>query len=127
MSGNRIRVLSSGLAAAVLAAVVPDKAEPGKLEESDARESLKDFESVRIHPDRKVTFRLPAPKASEVSVWVDTMHAKETPLKKGSDGVWSVILGPFQPEVSTPNGLAGWDRSRQRCTPRNSKRISRSC
>ena len=52
--------------------------------------------SPEVHADRKVTFRVRAPKASEVTVTGDWMAtgAKEA-MTKGDDGVWSVTLGPL--------------------------------
>ncbi len=55
--------------------------------------------SPEIQPDRQVTFRIYAPKASEVSLRGDWM---ETPgpakLAKDEKGVWSVSVGPLAPD-----------------------------
>ena len=54
--------------------------------------------SPEVHPDRTVTFRLPAAKAHDVSVsgeWT----AGSTPLAKAEDGVWSVTVGPLPPDI----------------------------
>jgi enterochelin esterase family protein len=53
--------------------------------------------SPELQPDRKVTFRLRAPAAKEVSVWGDWGPA--VPLARADDGVWSVTLGPLAPEL----------------------------
>jgi enterochelin esterase family protein len=55
--------------------------------------------SPEVHGDRRVTFRVYAPKASEVSVSGDWMAvgAKESMHKEGDDGVWSVTVGPLEP------------------------------
>ena len=56
--------------------------------------------SPEIHPDRKVTFRIQAPKASEVTVRGDWMEGGAPPvLTKGDDGVWSVTVGPLAPDL----------------------------
>ncbi|HVK07203.1 MAG TPA: alpha/beta hydrolase-fold protein [Gemmataceae bacterium] len=53
--------------------------------------------SPEVHPDRKVTFRIRAPKATEVSVRGDWMASAAT-LEKDSNGVWSVTVGPLTPD-----------------------------
>jgi enterochelin esterase-like enzyme len=52
--------------------------------------------SPEVHADRKVTFRVRAPKASEVTLTGDWMAtgAKEA-MTKGDGGVWSITLGPL--------------------------------
>ena len=56
--------------------------------------------SPEIHGGGKVTFRIRAPKASEVKVsgeWSgDTIE-----LTKDAEGVWSVTLGPLAPDKSS--------------------------
>ncbi len=58
--------------------------------------------SPEVLPDRRVTFRLAAPKASEVTLWGDWMQggAREI-LVKDASGVWSVTVGPFEPNIYT--------------------------
>jgi enterochelin esterase family protein len=52
--------------------------------------------SPEIHADRTVTFRIRAPKASEVGLFGDWMPiGKLEPLNKGADGVWSITTGPI--------------------------------
>lgn len=48
-----------------------------------------------IHPDRTVTFRITAPDAREVALWLDGPHA----MAKDSEGNWSVTIGPLAPEI----------------------------
>jgi len=58
--------------------------------------------SPEVRPDRTVTFRLRAPKASEVTVtgdWMLDYPSSKTPLTKDSDGVWSVTVGPLVPNI----------------------------
>jgi enterochelin esterase-like enzyme len=53
-----------------------------------------------VHPDHRVTFRIKAPKASEVSLTGDWLGAAPpTKLEKDASGVWSVTLGPFEPSM----------------------------
>ena len=51
--------------------------------------------SPDVHPDRTVTFRLYAPKASEAAFFGDWMKTgTNEKMAKGTDGVWSVTVGP---------------------------------
>lgn len=55
--------------------------------------------SPEVHADRKVTFRLFAPKAGEVvlmgSPGILEVIKKPTPLQKDDKGVWSLTVGPL--------------------------------
>ena len=54
--------------------------------------------SPEVLPDHKVTFRVNAPKAAEVTFtgdWITTGGAQK--MAKGDDGVWSITLGPLAP------------------------------
>jgi enterochelin esterase-like enzyme len=55
----------------------------------------------KVLPDRKITFRIEAPSASEVQVVVGTEHADQHsyPMTKSADGVWSATIGPVDPEI----------------------------
>lgn len=56
--------------------------------------------SPEVHPDRTVTFRIRAPKASEVTLTGDWLGTAQPPaLAKDEKGVWSVTLGPFEPSI----------------------------
>ncbi len=56
--------------------------------------------SPEVHPDNKVTFRLRAPQATLVEVTGEVARGKgPQAMTKGSDGVWSLTLGPFTPEI----------------------------
>jgi len=55
-------------------------------------------QSPEIGADRRVTFRLNAPKAQEVTLTGEFLKGG-TPLVKGADGVWSVTVGPIDPEI----------------------------
>jgi enterochelin esterase family protein len=56
--------------------------------------------SPEVHSDRRVTFRLEAPKASEATLFGDWMTVGDKlPMTKGDDGVWSVTAGPLEPSV----------------------------
>ena len=61
--------------------------------------------SPEIHPDKSVTFRLFAPKASEVllmgSPGILEFIKAPKPLSKDEKGVWSVTVGPVPPGFYT--------------------------
>ena len=56
--------------------------------------------SPQVQPDRTVTFRIRAPKASEVTIagdfWLQENRADK--LTKGEDGVWSITTEPLHPD-----------------------------
>jgi enterochelin esterase-like enzyme len=54
--------------------------------------------SPEVAADRRVTFRLLAPAAHEVLLSGEFMPGNR-PLTKGDDGVWSVTVGPLEPEI----------------------------
>jgi enterochelin esterase family protein len=65
--------------------------------------------SPEVHADGTVTFRLQAPKASEVTLTGDWLPAAEK-LTKDEQGIWSVKLGPLEPGLGiysfTTDGVA---------------------
>jgi enterochelin esterase-like enzyme len=57
--------------------------------------------SPEVYPDRRATFRLYAPKASEVTLFGDWMPLNSNqPMTKDDQGVWSVTVGPLSPGIS---------------------------
>jgi enterochelin esterase family protein len=54
--------------------------------------------SPEVHPDKKVTFRIYAPKASEVTFRGDWMDGPPVALTKDDKGVWSATAGPLRPD-----------------------------
>jgi enterochelin esterase-like enzyme len=61
---------------------------------------------TQVLPDRRVTFRLLAPKANEVEVVVGIKSAVYEPqgtttieMTKDANGFWTVTLGPFEPNL----------------------------
>jgi len=54
--------------------------------------------SPEVHPDRTITFRLLAPNAKDVSVHGE-FSGKPIPMIKDEKGVWSVTVGPVDPNV----------------------------
>jgi len=53
-------------------------------------------DSPVVHPDRKVTFRLHAPKARTVTLGCRFAPGLK-PMKKDPNGIWSLTLGPAEP------------------------------
>jgi len=57
--------------------------------------------SPEVLPDCRVTFRIYAPKASEVSVqgdWITQGRGTGGPLRKDDQGIWSITVGPLVPD-----------------------------
>jgi enterochelin esterase-like enzyme len=55
--------------------------------------------SPEVQPDRRITFRLSAPKATEVVLRFAEGEPQTHPMAKGENGVWSVTIGPVEPEI----------------------------
>jgi enterochelin esterase family protein len=55
--------------------------------------------SPEVTADHKVTFRLPAPNAKDVTVNGDFTHKAIPMVKDDASGVWSVTVGPLEPNV----------------------------
>jgi len=60
------------------------------------------LKSIRISADKKVTFSIYAPKASEVTVSGDFQQTYGAlKLQKDQIGIWSVTVGPIAPDLYT--------------------------
>src|ERR1051325_3298509 len=55
--------------------------------------------SPDIHPDHTVTFRLMAPKASEVTLNGSWDGATNLKMTKDEAGIWSTTIGPLAPQL----------------------------
>jgi enterochelin esterase-like enzyme len=55
--------------------------------------------SPQIADDHRVTFRIYAPKASEVTFNADWIGATTLPMTKDDQGVWSTTLGPLDAQL----------------------------
>jgi len=55
--------------------------------------------SPEIHADKTVTFRISAPKATEVTLNGSWEAAKELPMSKNDEGVWSTTVGPLPEQL----------------------------
>jgi len=54
--------------------------------------------SPEVSADGHITFRVRAPSASKVTVFCECL-TNEPSMTKGSDGVWSVTVGPVEPDI----------------------------
>jgi len=58
--------------------------------------------SPQVNPDKSITLRLLAPRATEVTVSGEILNGSQpVALTKGADGVWTATLGPLPPDVYT--------------------------
>ncbi len=57
------------------------------------------LQSPEVHPDKTITFRLEAPKASSVAVLGEWNLNKPQPLTKDDKGLWSVTVGPVPANI----------------------------
>lgn len=55
--------------------------------------------SPRVHPDKKVTFSYLAPSAKQVLLGGSQFGAAQVPMNKDSLGIWSVTVGPVNPDI----------------------------
>ena len=70
-------------------------------------QNLKPFGASVISPevtdDRMVTFRVAAPEAMEISLTGNVLLglgvSKPVPFTKGEDGIWTLKVGPLEPEI----------------------------
>jgi enterochelin esterase-like enzyme len=87
------KVLISGLVSGVLLMAQAPRREP------TPNDTLK---SPEVMADHRVTFRIYAPKASEVSVggdWITQGRGTGGKLEKDETGVWSITVGPLVPDL----------------------------
>ena len=54
--------------------------------------------SPEVHPDRKVSFRIRAPKAESVNLWGE-LGELENRIDRDESGLWTITVGPVDPEV----------------------------
>jgi enterochelin esterase family protein len=82
--------------AAVVAALLTALALAGKAPAQPGRPQAPVVVSPEVKSDRKVVFRLHAPKAESVGVFTTDIPGGfgPRPMKKGDNGVWELTLGP---------------------------------
>jgi enterochelin esterase family protein len=92
--------MKSGMALLVLTVSVPAASIAAQQPPGPPASRAPAVSSPEVHSDRRVTFRIQAPKATEVTVSGEfNVGAPTHKMTKGADGVWSATLGPFEPEI----------------------------
>ncbi len=74
------------------AAQAPSQAVPG-------RGGLQRIAGIEVRPDRTILFQIAAPKANEVSLVFSEGEPKPRPMAKNASGLWSLTIGPVEPEL----------------------------
>jgi enterochelin esterase-like enzyme len=62
------------------------------------RPGMQSIESPVVHPDRTVTFSFKAPNAKKVELSCQFLKGPQL-LTQDASGVWSITLGPVQPDI----------------------------
>ncbi|MBS1813625.1 MAG: esterase [Acidobacteria bacterium] len=62
-----------------------------------ARAAALALKSPEVHPDRTVTFRYRAPNAKQVEIYLEG-RIDNMPMTKDAQGVWTLTVGPLEPE-----------------------------
>ncbi len=57
--------------------------------------------SPEVGSDRRITFRVKAPKAGQVELLFGAWNSKPQAMSRNSAGVWSVTIGPVEPQIYT--------------------------
>lgn len=63
-----------------------------------AQRGAPSLRSPEVLPDHRVTFRIAAPKASEVRITGDLVSGPQA-MQKDEKGIWSITLGPLKPDL----------------------------
>jgi enterochelin esterase family protein len=92
------RSLPAGALAGLLVASLATSAAMAQAQQKRQPTPENSLRSIEVAGDHKVTFRIHAPKADEVSVGGDFGGGK---LTKGEDGIWSGTFGPLNPDFYT--------------------------
>ena len=81
----------------------PGQAQPGRAGAGAeaAQRPAQPPRSAEVSPDGRVTFRLSAPKATEVTVSGNWENGRGLAMTKDASGIWTVTTGPLPPEIWT--------------------------
>jgi enterochelin esterase-like enzyme len=108
MNASKLRTLASFLCLALAAHA------------NAQRSSVPPIQSPVVHPDRTVTFSIRAPNAKQVELSAQFIKGNQ-PLKADVSGVWSITLGPVEPNLYPYNfivdGVSVADPSNQDIFP----------
>jgi enterochelin esterase-like enzyme len=87
-----------------------------------------DLVSPEVLPDNRVTFRIYAPKATEVFIdgdWIAQGRGTGGPLLEDDEGIWSITVGPLVPDfytyAFTVDGVRTMDPQNTAIKPGNSR------
>ena len=87
-----MRVIATGVLSLALASLAPAA--------SQAQGPRPAVVSPEVTADRRIILRLYAPSAQQVTA-AGELDGKPHPMSKGADGVWSVTVGPLEPDIYT--------------------------
>ena len=98
------RALAFLVVAIAAAAQVPPPSTPvdaeGRVRGGGAGRGSPPLSSPEVLPDGRATFRLRAPKATQVSVTGDMwLQQNSAEMARDASGVWSVTVGPLTPDI----------------------------
>src|SRR5919202_1569789 len=93
MVPKRRSPLIASFALLALAVVAPPSSAQPPPRRATPNDTLK---STEVAPDKKVTFRIYAPKADEVTVGGDFGQGGK--MTKDDQGIWSLTVGPLTPD-----------------------------
>jgi enterochelin esterase family protein len=102
---NRLAVILAVVLVALFAVAVSTQAPPaGQQPPAAGRAAMPGMApqgppSPQIQPDGRVTISLMAPKAAEVVLNGDWPGGQNVAMTKNAEGVWSVTVGPLEPEM----------------------------
>jgi enterochelin esterase family protein len=91
---NRIAFILTGLLALAGSAPQSATAQPPRRQPTPNDRLV----SPEVHSDKRVTFRIYAPMASEITFRGDWMEGPPIKLTKDDKGVWSATVGPLRPD-----------------------------
>jgi enterochelin esterase-like enzyme len=55
--------------------------------------------TLEVHPDQTVTFRIMAKEAKNVTLIMNDANVVNAPLQKDESGLWSITVGPLEPDI----------------------------
>jgi enterochelin esterase-like enzyme len=98
---NTYRMLRAGSAAGLLFMILASPQEMAAQVPQRVATPNDTLISPEVSPDHRVTFRIYAPKASEVAItgdWISQGRGTGGNLRKDDLGVWSITVGPLIPD-----------------------------
>src|SRR5262245_29482931 len=90
--------IGAGMAIALCSQAVPAAAQETAKKEQRRPGFTPQIVSPEVQPDRRVTFRLRAPEAKQVTVSGEWGGGART-MTRDEGGTWTVTVGPLEPEI----------------------------